>query len=72
MPALFIFQDLVRSIKQLEAWQYDDQGKPIKKDDDMCENLYRLVLLGTVWEELKSSHDENIPTKKDVDNVTGY
>lgn len=49
MPALFVFDDLPVTIQQMEDWMYDENGKPSKEEDDMCENLYRLVLLGTQY-----------------------
>ncbi len=50
MAALFFFEDLKHSITQCEDWMYDQvTGKPLKENDHMPENLYRLCLLDTKW-----------------------
>ena len=71
MPSLFFFDDLVRTIMELEGWLYDDSGKPKKVDDHMCENLYRTILLDTKYydpedEEEESFHSDN------RNAITGY
>jgi len=48
-PTLFIFSTEHEAIKQINSWMWDDTGKTdkvkaSKKDDDFCENLYRLLL----------------------------
>lgn len=73
MPALFVFRDCPRAILQLESWMYDDQGKPQKKDDDQCENLYRLMLLDTVYEEPQDRDAVYETTSSNTRNsFTGY
>jgi hypothetical protein len=47
--ALFFTRNCRRAIEEIEGWMYDEHGKPIKKDDDMMENLYRMILLDTQW-----------------------
>ena len=49
-PSLFIFNDLVRTIFEIEGYMYDkDTQKPMDKDDHMMENLYRTLLLNTQY-----------------------
>ena len=71
---LFFFDDLVRTIYEIEGWMYDkDTQKPAKEDDDMMENLYRLLLLKTQWSTPFEYMDYE-PTKyaSGRDAVTGY
>ena len=57
MPSLFIFNDLVRTIFEIEGYVYDKETqKPIDKDDHMCENLYRIMLLNTQFIDLSESN----------------
>tara|TARA_Y100000310_G_C20693201_1_gene823747 strand:- start:2383 stop:3930 length:1548 start_codon:yes stop_codon:yes gene_type:complete len=57
-PSLFIFDDLVRTIYEIEGYMWDPKnpGKPLDKDDHMMENLYRILLLDTQWYD--STEDE--------------
>jgi hypothetical protein len=73
-PALFFFNDLVRTIWEIEGWMWKPEtGKPVDKDDHMCENLRRLIQLDTVWEEPEEEEDEDIPQKRSTANpITGY
>lgn len=50
-PALFVFNHCVKTIEQMEGWMWIE-GKPAKEDEDMCENLYRVVLLDTRYSEM--------------------
>ena len=70
-PSIFFFDDLIRTIYEIEGWMYDaDTQKPQKKDDDMMENLYRLLLLDTQW---YSVGDEEESEYADSGNQwTGY
>ena len=70
-PSIFFFEDLVRTITEIEGWMYDkDTQKPQKVFDDMMENLYRLLLLNTVWDE---DDEEDAEDDRRVRNsVTGY
>jgi hypothetical protein len=73
MPALFIFRDLPKATKQLYGWRYDDKGVISKKNDDMCENLYRLILLGTEYEEQYVIEDYEESSQHTVSGKrTGY
>ena len=72
IPSLFFFDDLVRTIYEIEGWMWDkDTQKPSKVDDDMMENLYRLLLLNTKWTEQFNFIPE-IRHTHDRDAVTGY
>lgn len=60
MPSLFIFNDQVRTIYEIEGYMYDKETQnPMDKDDHMMENLYRLILLGTTWYELEPDRDDS-------------
>jgi len=72
IPYLYFFQDLARTIKQVTGWMYDDNGLPQKKDDDMCENLYRLILLDTMWEEQEEHYYEYAQGNDGRNKTTGY
>ncbi len=52
-PSLFVFDDVVRFIYEIEGYMYVDKGehkgKPQDVDDHQCENLYRLLLLNTQY-----------------------
>ena len=71
IPMLFFFRDLGKTVKQCLNWMYDKEGKPSKKDDDMPENLYRLALLETEWEEPYVEEYYNTG-HRDRDPITGY
>ena len=74
IPSCFIFRDLPITTRQLSNWMSDDTGKPSKKDDDMCENAYRLALLDIDWyepEEPELYYAGN-SSSQDADSVTGY
>jgi hypothetical protein len=70
MPAIFFFDNLRRTIQEVEGWMYDDNGKPAKVDDDMVECLYRLILLDTEYEEMDDEWEE--PQRQTASNCTGY
>ena len=71
-PSLFIFDDLVRTIYEIEGYMWDkDTQKAQKVDDDMMENLYRLILLDTVYVEPESEYSEGY-THETPNTVTGY
>lgn len=74
-PSLFFFRNAgARVFRQLENWMFDDNGKPSKEDDDAGENLYRLMLLGTKYEEEDEEESDIVSeTKTSTRNpVTGY
>jgi hypothetical protein len=75
MPALFFFDDCHRAIKQCMNWVRDpDTQKPSKKDDDQCENIYRLMLLDTEWEEPYNPEldSEYTDKRRNIDDISGY
>lgn len=73
-PSLFFFDDLTRTVMEIQGYMYEDKGermgKPIKEDDDMMENLYRLSLLDTRWEPFVEYQEHKETRKRDA--VTGY
>jgi hypothetical protein len=74
-PSIFFFDDLVRTIYEIEGWMWDDDQKASKEDDDMMENLYRLLLLNTKWSEpFDYFHDSYEEASRGIgrDAVTGY
>lgn len=75
-PSLFFFPDLKMTISQLEGWMWDEDAlkrgefKAQKKDDDFPENLYRILLLDTEYED---EFDDFEPQPRVVvDATTGY
>jgi len=72
-PSIFFFDDLIRSIYEIEGWMYDaDTQKPQKEDDDMMENLYRTLLLDTHYIEPEDEDYEEEAQPIAVNAVTGY
>ena len=60
MTSLFIFNRCVRFFFEVEGYMYDkDTQKPVDKDDHMMENLYRLLLLNTVYSDPNIDQDNN-------------
>ncbi len=45
-PALFVFRECPITIQHMEDWMWVD-GKPAADGEDMCENLYRIMLRNT-------------------------
>ena len=74
MPALFFFEDCNRAIKQCLNWSYDKKtGEPSKSNDDQCENLYRLILLDTKYEEPFQNLDSVTSIdRRHINKRTGY
>lgn len=80
MPALFFFRDLPVFVRQATNWMWADpkemasgqkEVKASKQDDDQCENLYRLMLLNTQYDEPED--DDYSPQQSQSKNhVTGY
>ena len=71
--ALFVFNDLRRTIFEFEGYMWDeDTQKPQDKDDHMMENLYRLMLLETKWSPIEDveSDDREIDSRRNA--ITGY
>jgi hypothetical protein len=50
-PGLFVFRDCVETVEHIEGWMWQENGKPAREEEDMCENLYRIVLLDTKYTE---------------------
>jgi len=76
-PALFFFDDLVRTFYEIEGWMWDPKtGKPIDKDDHLMENLRRAIQLETRWYPMEDEDEdfeyEWITQNKTVNSVTGY
>lgn len=73
-PSLFIFDDLKRTIYEIEGWMYDeDTQKPQDKDDHFMENLYRLLLLNTQYTEPEEDgYEESSYAIGGRDAQTGY
>ena len=49
IPSLFIQRSCERHIYEVQRWVYDKDGKPMKNEDHMMENMYRATLSGTKW-----------------------
>jgi len=73
-PSLFFFDDLKRTIYEIEGWMYDeDTQKPQDKDDHFMENLYRLLLLNTQYTEPEEDgYEESSYAMGGRDAQTGY
>ena len=73
MPSLFLFNDMVRTLREIEGWMWeDDTNKASKKDDHMMENLYRTLLLDTHYYEPEDEEDEDNYYGSRRNSVTGY
>lgn len=72
MPSLFIFNSCLRSIMEIEGWMYGEDGKPVKKDDDFMENLYRLLLLNTEYVSPEGDEGDEVVDNDEVNPTTGY
>lgn len=49
-PTLYFFRGKTdMAVKQLQRWIYGEDEKPLKKEDDFPENLYRSTLLGSEY-----------------------
>lgn len=73
-PSMFFFEDLVRTLYEVEGYMYDkDTQKPQKVDDDMMENLYRICLLNTEYVDPEEIEADPVDATGDsVDSMTGY
>ena len=73
-PTMFFFEDLVRTIMEIEGYMYmdkgDDKGKPQDKDDHFCENLYRLCLLNTQYIPPEEEYEEEWEDDKPAGRYT--
>lgn len=71
-PTLFFFHDLRRTVYEMEGWMWDeDTQKPQDKDDHMMENLYRLLLLNTIYTEPQRREDNEF-RNHNRNKFTGY
>lgn len=72
-PSIWFFDDLIRTIYEIEGWMWDkDTQKASKEDDDMMENLYRILLLNTQWEPFFVPEYDVPDFSYGRDAVTGY
>lgn len=77
-PTLFIFDDCVLTIKEIEGYMWEktnlqDKEKAMKVDDDLMECLYRAVLLGTEYISPEDEYGDNYnSTNEGVNQTTGY
>ena len=75
-PSLFVFDDMPRTIYELEGYMYDKETqKPIDAEDHFCENLYRLMLLDTKWSELSyqdEGEEDSYIQNQGRDMIGGY
>ena len=71
-PSLFVFRDCKRTIKEIEGWMYDEDTQvPVKKDDHMMENLYRICLENTIWYPMEEEFEDEA-VQSTVNQWTGY
>jgi hypothetical protein len=74
-PSIWVFDDLIRTIYEIEGWMYDeDTQKPLKKDDHMMECWYRGLLLDTGWSEMEEDEEDDYYGSRVVREAatTGY
>lgn len=73
-PSLFIFDDLIRTIYEIEGYMWDEKTQKCKDEDDhMMENLYRILLLNTNWHAMEEeSSNTNIINSNTCSVVGGY
>jgi len=73
-PSLFVFEDCIRFIFEIEGYIWDEKtGKPSDKDDHFMENLYRLLLCDTHYVEPDDEDFEEEDARTDgVNSRTGY
>lgn len=72
-PSLFFFDDLIRTTWEIEGYMYDEESqKPMDKDDHMMENLYRLCMLNTQWNEMNVGDEDLENPAKTANKFTGY
>jgi hypothetical protein len=72
-PSLFFYDDLIRTIMEIEGYMYDeDTQKPQDKDDHMMENLYRILLLNTQYEEMGYDEEETVDFTENRSAISGY
>ena len=82
VAAFFVCKHCKHTIRQLSGWIYEDKGEkkgePSKTDDDTCENLYRLALVGTEYTPFGNQNEfinldmERQQKNQTKSSVTGY
>ena len=53
MPTVFICENCERHFFEIQRWVFDDDGKPMKKNDHFMENWYRYTLTGARYKNFK-------------------
>jgi len=75
-PSIFFFNDLVRTIFEIEGYMWDEKTQKLQdKDDHMMENLYRICLLNTRYFEPFDAFMSGVPDRSGLstrDATTGY
>jgi hypothetical protein len=74
-PSIFFFNDLVRTLFEIEGYMWDEETqKPKDKDDHMMENLYRIMLLETEYTSLDEEEDNDFEAQSNRGRnaITGY
>jgi hypothetical protein len=73
-PSIFFFDDLVRTIYEIEGYMWDKETqKPVDADDHFMEDLYRTLLLNTKWVEQEDEEEEGwTDYHSGRDQQTGY
>lgn len=74
-PSMFMFDTCVRTLYEIEGWMWDKEtNKPMKKDDHMMENLYRICLLNTQYYDIDKTYDRYSSDKytENRNSITGY
>jgi hypothetical protein len=73
-PSIWFFDDLIRTIYEIEGYMWDEKtGKPKDKDDHFMENLYRILLCDTHYVEPDDEdYEEEDYHSDEVNSVTGY
>ena len=73
LPSLFVFNDLVRFIFEIEGYMWDKETQnPMDKDDHMMENLYRILLLNTIWCAIALSDEDTTTNRQGRSKIGGY
>ncbi len=76
-PSMFFFDDLVRTMFEIEGYMWDQETqKPQDKDDHMMENLYRICLINTQYIPIEDEFYGRMAVGSSYgesrDRVTGY
>jgi hypothetical protein len=73
-PSIWFFDDLIRTIYEIEGYMWDEKtGKPKDADDHFMENLYRILLCDTHYTDPdEEEYEEEDHETTAVNEVTGY